>query len=210
GTHLVFSTYFGGSGADITFGFAIDPSGAAYVTGLTQSPNLPTTAGAFQRSPSNRYGEAFVAKLDPSGNRFDYATYLGGNGYDEAVDNAVDRTGHAYVTGISRSTDFPTTLGALQRTASGGNGDAFVTKLDPSGARLSYSTYLGGSRFEQGNGIAVDDQGDAYITGTTSSRDFPVTRNAPQSALRGDRNVFVTKLAPSGSRVLYSTYLGGS
>src|SRR5439155_4055838 len=127
---------------------------------------------------------------------------------------AVDAAGYAYVTGGTRSADFPTTTGAFQTTSSGsGSGsdpDAFVTKLNPAGSALIYSTYFGGSGGEWGNWIAVDSQGNAYVTGATSSIDFPTTAGSFQPVFGGVADAFVTKLNPTGSALVYSTYLGGT
>jgi len=201
---LVYSTYLGGSDMDWGCGIAVDSSGNAYVTGWTWSADFPTQ-NAFQR----RFGganDAFVTKLNSSGSLV-YSTYLGGSRPDWGYGIAVDSSGNAYVTGRTLSTDFPT-RNAFQRTfGGGGDFDAFVTKLNPSGS-LVYSTYLGGSGGDRGHGIAVDSSGNAYVTGETYSTDFP-TKNAFQRTFGGEWDAFVTKLNPSGSLV-YSTYLGGS
>src|SRR5439155_500280 len=126
-------------------------SGNAYVTGRTQSTNFPTTAGAFQTTGGGTE-DAFVTKLNPTGSLLVYSTYLGGSGFDEGFGIAVDTLGNAYVTGLTLSTNFPTTAGAFQTTL-GGTEDAFVTKLNPTGTGLVYSTYLGGSDFDEGFGI---------------------------------------------------------
>src|SRR5438552_3467713 len=138
------------------------------------------------------------------------STYLGGSGWDYGYGIAVDAAGSAYVTGVTRSTDFPT-ASPLQATTGGGvEGDAFVTKLDPTGSALVYSTYLGGRGVDYGYGIAVDAAGSAYVTGQTTSTDFPTTIGAFQTTKGGSYNAFVTKLNPTGSALVYSTYLGGS
>ena len=201
---LVYSTYLGGSNLDQGIGIAVDTSGNAYVTGATSSPDFPTTPGAFQ---AFRNGGAYITKLSPAGSLV-YSTYLGGTGGDEGRGISVDTSGNAYVTGLTRSADFPTTLGAFQ-TSRKGFSDAFVTKLNPAGSALVYSTYLGGSSGDEGNGIAVDTAGNAYVTGSTSAMDFPTTPGAFQTSSKSGFNVFVTKLNPAGSAPVYSTYLGG-
>jgi len=138
-----------------------------------------------------------------------YSSFLGGSDTDAATSIAVDSTGNAYVTGATRSTNFPTTTGSFHTTASGGN-DAFVTKLSANGSTLVYSTYLGGSANDVGDSIAIDAAGNAYVTGFTSSFDFPTTTGAFQTILAGSANGFVTKLSPNGSSLVYSTYLGGN
>ena len=208
---LFYSTYLGGTGDDFGFSIAVDGSGNAYVTGGTGSANFPTTLGAFQTAYGGGVQDVFVTKLNPTGSGLVYSTYLGGSGGDGANGIAVDASGVAYVTGNTSSTDFPTTLGAFQTTFAGGFGDVFVTKLNAAGSALVYSTYLGGSGDDSGYGIAVDVAGDAYVTGPTTSTDFPMTLGAFQTAFGGGSyDAFVTKVNPSGSGVVYSTYIGGS
>jgi hypothetical protein len=208
GTGLVYSTYVGGRGGDYAYGIALGDSGAAYITGRTDSTNFPTTPGAFQTKLKGTSGNAFVTKLNASGSALVYSTYLGGSGRDQGSSIAVDASGDAYVTGQTGSFDFPTTPGAFQ-TALRGGGDAFITKLNASGAALVYSTFLGGARDDFGTGIGVDSAGDAYITGYTFSANFPI-RNAFQPTYGGAGNAFVTEINPGGSALVYSTYLGGS
>lgn len=150
-----------------------------------------------------------MTKLSPAGSTLVYSTYLGGSGDDGGSGIAVDAGGNAYVTGVTGSTDFPTANPAQPALAgSGGTADAFVTKLNATGSGLVYSTYLGGSQSEIGFGIAVDASGNAYVTGFTTSIDFP-TVNPVQPALSGEHDAFVAKLSPAGSTLVYSTYLGG-
>ena len=138
-----------------------------------------------------------------------YSTYLGGSNIDNGESIAVDAAGAAYVAGLTSSAAFPTTPGALDTSYNGGV-DAFVAKLAPSGASLVYATYLGGSRIDAGVGIAVDPTGAAYATGRTFSSDFPTTPGALDTSYNGGVDAFVAKLSPSGSSLVYSTYLGGS
>ena len=208
GSALVYSTYFGGSGIDIGNNIAVDISGNAYVTGLTNSTDFPTTPGALQTSLKGD-SNAFITKLSPNGSTPVYSTYLGGSTFDDGFSIAVDISGSAYVTGVTKSTDFPITPGAFQ-TSFKGIADAFITKLNSAGSALVYSTYLGGSTFDNGLGIAVDTSSNAYVTGFTQSTDFPTTPGAFQTSLKSIMNAFVTKLAPTGSVLVYSTYLGGS
>ena len=204
---LSYSTYLGGTGLDQSYGIAVDAAGNAYVTGTTDSADFPTTTGAFQTTSGGGY-DAFVTKLNPTGTALVYSTYLGGTSVDFGEHIAVDRAGNAYVTGYTTSTNFPTTVGAFQ-TTSGGGYDAFVTKLNPTGT-VVYSTYLGGSGDEIGWGIAVDTAGYAYVTGQTDSTDFPTTTGAFQTTSGGGYDAFVTKLNPTGTALVYSTYLGGT
>ena len=217
GTALVYSTFIGGSDFDWGRRIAIDASGNAYITGQTKSSNFPTTAGAFSRNlhiPANcprcavdNY-DAFVAKLNATGSALVYSTYLGGTDIDDAHGIAVDGAGSAYVIGETVSLDFPTTAGAFSRT-SRGSYDVFVTKLNATGSALAYSTYLGGTQVDNGERIAVDAAGNAYAMGFTSSIDFPVTPGAFDTTANGGFDVFVAKINPAGSSLVYSTYIGG-
>src|SRR5205085_804397 len=175
---LVYSTYLGGGDFDDGFAIAVDGAGNAYVTGETASADFPTTAGAFDGTFSGSQFDAYVTKLNPTGSGLVYSTYLGGtissNTSTDGRAIAVDGSGNAYITGDTAATDFPTTAGAFDRTSSGG-GDAFVTKLDPSGSALTYSTYIGGSSGAAGFGIALDATGAAYVTGATAPADLPTT-----------------------------------
>ncbi len=204
GSALVYSTYLGGSGSDEGSGIAVDSAGHAYVTGGTQSTDFPTM-NPLQPGLLG-YRDAFVAKINAAGSALLYSTYLGGSSGDGGEAIAVDSAGHAYVVGYTDSTGFPT-KNPLQ-PAYGGNVDAFVAKINAGGSALLYSTYLGGSDGDQGSGIAVDGAGNAYVTGT-AGRDFP-TVNPLQPAYGGAADAFVAKINTVGSALVYSTYLGGS
>jgi uncharacterized protein (TIGR03437 family) len=199
---LKYSTYLGGSGSEAIAKIVLDAAGNIYVAGSTDSVNFPVTPGVVQAKPGGRM-EVFVAKLDPSGAVI-YCTYLGGNGMDEATDLAVDAKGNAYVTGLTRSTDFPTTPGVLRSTSTGGS---FVAKLNPNGTMLLYSTYLDTVGAEA-YGIAVDSVGRAYVTGTTYSSDFPTTPGAFQRMAKSN-DAFVAKLNTEGTGLVYATLVGG-
>ena len=206
---LVYSTYLGGNSFTIGAGIAVDLSGCAYVTGTTSS-GFDITGGAFQIAYGGGTNDAFVTKLNASGSALLYSTYLGGGDYNNGCSIAVDSTGCAYVRGYTSASDFPTTPGAYQ-TVYGGNGDAFISKMNASGSALLYSTYLGGSGFDGGGwGIAIDLSGNAYVTGYTESTDFPTTSGAYQTASGGVGDTFVSELNASGNNLLYSTYLGGN
>ena len=214
GSALLYSTFLGGVAYEEGLAIAIDGSGNAYVTGGTISGDFPTTTGAFDTS-SNGGGDAFITKLNSSGNGLLYSTYLGGGvggGSAPAIDGgnaiAVDGMGNAYITGITLCTDFPTTTGAYDSTLN--STDAFITKLDSTGSALLYSTYLGGSSSDMSYGIALDGSGNAYVTGKTGSGDFPTTTGAYDTSLSGTFDVFITKLNSSGSALPYSSFLGGS
>ena len=206
GTGLVYSTYLGGSSNDLYPSIAVDSSGYAYVTGETQSSNFPVTSGVFQGT-INGSQDAFVTKLSLDGTGLVYSTFLGAAAAGFGI--AVDSSGQAYVNGIISSKTFPATSGAFQ-TAIAGSSNAFVAKVSADGTTLVYFTYLGGNSNDIGYGIAVDPSGDAYVTGATNSTNFPTTANAPQSSNAGGEDAFVAELNPSGSALVYSTYLGGS
>lgn len=214
GSHLVYATYLGGNRNDAVGGIAADALGGAVVAGVTYSPNFPTTAGAFDTTcgvDANCNGltssDLFVSKLSSDGSLLAYSTFLGGSGGQSGGGIRLDSDGNAYVTGQSDSDDFPTTAGAFQMVKSAGR-DVFVTKLNPFGSDLVYSTFLGGGGDDWAGGIAIDSTGNTYLTGGTSSSDFPVV-NAFQSYLNGPSDVFVSKLNPEGTNLIYSTYLGG-
>lgn len=214
---LSYSNYLGGTGGDQAFAIAVDASGSAYVTGLSQSSDFPTTSGAFQTGFGGTW-DAFVTKLSPDGSSLVYSTYLGGSDADQGTGIAVDAAGNAYVAGFTSSINFPT-LNSIQSSLAG-KSDAFLTKLDPSGSLLVYSTYLGGSGDDRATGVAADLNGDAYVTGTTNSFDMPHTSTAFQPFFASwdslcaptvlCNDAFVTKINPSGSAFIYSTFLGGS
>ncbi len=215
--NIVYSTYLGGKGRDSGKGITVDSTGKVYVTGATGSTDFPATAGAFQSEKrfENR-DDAYVLKLDTavSGlNAVIYSTLLAGNGDDEGRDVVMDSSGNASVTGRTESSDFPVTqANAFQGVSGGGNADGFITRFNPSGSGLLYSTYLGGSGSDEGEGIALDPSGNLYITGHTASPDFP-TLSPLQNTLSGGSDAFFAKLNPSGiqqASLIYSTYLGGS
>jgi hypothetical protein len=208
GSALVYSTYFGGGGVEVSYGIAIDNAGDAYIIGYTSSSDFPVQ-NALQPTFGGGSTDGFVTKLNAAGSALIYSTYLGGSDDDQALGIAVDQAGNAYVTGYTRSSNFPA-QNALQPKLNGTSvGNAFVTKLNATGSAFIYSTYLGGSGGDGGRSIAVDDAGNVYVMGTTSSSDFPLY-NALQSKLDGPADAFVTKLDATGSSLLYSTFLGGS
>ncbi len=207
GNALIYSTFLGGSRSDKGYGIAVDGAGSAYVTGSTGSSDFPTTSGAFDTNPN----DAFVVKLNPAGSGLAYATFLGGSDSDPANAIAVDGAGSAYVAGTTRSSNFPTTPGAFDTSYNGGHdGDAFVVRLNPAGSGLAYATFLGGSDSDSANAIAVDGAGSAYVTGHTSSSNFPTTPGAFDTSSNGARDAYVARLNPAGSILAYATFLGGS
>ncbi len=209
GSSLLYSTLIGGSRNDLCYGIAMDSSGNAYVTGSTDSFNYPITAGVFQPFLQGS-DDVFVTKLNATGTSLVYSTYIGSNGIDGALAIAVDSSGSAFVTGFANFFNYPTTMGAFDTTLNG-LGDVFVTKLNATGSLLIYSTFIGGSSFDAGYGIAVDSSGNAFVTGVTIfSIDYPTTAGAFDATHNGSQDVFVTKLDAAGSSLLYSTFIGGS
>ncbi|HEV2352469.1 MAG TPA: SBBP repeat-containing protein, partial [Terriglobia bacterium] len=210
GSALVYSTYLGGSGQDQGTGIAVDSTGNAYVTGWTQSVNFPTASPLQGAIGGPSATNAFVTKLNATGNALVYSTYLGGVGVDEAAGIALDLAGNAYIMGQTDSLNFPL-ASSLQARFGGGSSDAFVTKLNTSGSALVYSTYLGGNSLDEASAIAIDSVGNAYITGWTQSTNFPTASPfQPALGVPGAVNAFVTKLNAAGSALVYSTYLGGN
>jgi hypothetical protein len=205
GSALSYSTFLGGGTGQ---GVTVDSSGNAYVTGYTCAGDYPATAGAFQTTLHGCFN-AFVTKVNATGTALGYSTFLGGTNTDIGYRIAVDAARNAYVTGNTCSTDFPTTLGAYQTTLDGCY-DLFVTKLNTAGSALTYSTYLGGAASDFPQGLTFDSAGSAYVTGYTSSADFPTTAGAFQPTRPGGFDAFVTKLNAAGSALAYSTYLGGA
>ena len=199
---VAYATYLGGSGPDQANAVAVDSQGNAWITGQTVSPNFPLSPDALQTMFHGevddgpvQYGDAFVAKLDPTGGKLLYSTYLGGSAPDAGLSIAVDNAGAAYIGGATQSTDFPTTPGVVQRVYGGGDlipslasGDAFVVKFNPAGS-LAYATYLGGPQYESAAVIGVDSQGDAYVTAFANT---------------------TTELSPDASKVVNSPDLSGS
>ena len=217
GTQLVYSSFLGGNGNDEGLGIAVDSGGNAYLTGYTYSSNFPTTTGAYQSAfnGATNLSDAFIVKVNAVGSALTYATYLGGKANDLATGIAIDGAGNAYVAGttIGATNDFPTTTGAFQTSYKGSSvpgpvSDTFVTKLNPAGAALVYSTYLGGNGADQAFGIAINAQGSAFVTGSTSSSDFPTASDAFK-IYAGAIDAFVAQLDATGAAVPYASYLGG-
>jgi len=199
------ATFLGGPGTDRGNSIAVDADGNAYVTGATESVNFPPTIGSFDQTLGGRV-DTFVAKLDRTLRSLIYMTYLGGVGDDSGLSIGVDTQGAAYVTGTTNSTDFPRTT---SRNHSGET-DAFVASLNATGAGLLYATYLGGSGADGGNSLAVGPGGSVFLTGNTSSDDFPFSPGAHDTALGGASDAFVAKLNVTSGALDYATYLGGS
>jgi hypothetical protein len=212
---LVYSTFLGGSDSEQSESIAVDSVGCVYITGYTTSTDFPITVSAYDTTYNGggAYGDVFVTKINSSGTNLIYSTYLGGSNDERAFSIAVDNAGNAYVAGRTISSDFPVTSTSFDTSFNLGR-DAFLTKLNSSGSALLYSTYLGGSSDENDNtgDIAIDNTGNAYLTGYTSSADFPITTNAYDSTYNGGYDVFISKintLFSETTSLVYSTYIGG-
>ncbi|MDH4197136.1 MAG: SBBP repeat-containing protein [Candidatus Aminicenantes bacterium] len=205
GQALLYSTYLGGKDADEGWALAVDSSGCAYLTGLTFGSDFPII-NAFQATYNGGLADVFVTKLAPDGQSLVYSTYLGGSYFDTGWAIAVDMSGCAHIGGATSSDDFPV-VNAYQANY-GGSQDAFITKLAPDGRTALFSTFLGGQGGERVLGIVVDGYGYVYLTGDTTSTNFP-TRNPFQGFLRGWADAFAAKIGPQGNSLEFSTYLGG-
>lgn len=220
GTGVLYTTFLGGGGDDRGMAIAVDPSGNAYITGVTTG-GFPTTANAAFGSPLGG-DDAFLAKLGPSGSTLLYSTYLGGGDDDAGLGVAADASGNAWITGYTESATFPATVGG---TTLGLPRDAFVARIDTSGSglsSLSWARFLGGSGADEGHGIAVDSAAGVYVTGGTSSADFPTSSGLLVSGVQtqlafkttlsgaGTQDAFITRLDPTGAVLVYSTYFGGT
>ncbi len=218
GSALVYSTYLGGSGSrDAALAIALDSSNDAFIAGATNSPDFPTTTGAFQPVLKGSGLNAFLTEINSGGAAFSYSTYLGGSSAQggTAQGLALDSSGAAYLTGGTTATDFPITADAAQTSAQGTDTHAFISKINPAGqgqSDLVYSTYLSGSDGNDfGTGIAVDATGNANVTGAAASTDFPATKGPIQPAPKSPGgNAFITRLNPTGTVFLYSSTFGGS
>ena len=249
GTNLIFFTYLGGTGDDGALDLALDSGGNAYITGFTDSTNFPvapptgvpglpnsTNISGIIVGARVHFDDGFVAEVSSNGADLVFSAYLGGSDRDVGIGIAVDPEDFIYVTGYTYSKDFPTTNALVVKplysprtmtyTSLQGSNDVFVTKFLPAGAGLVYSTYLGGTNFDVGQGITADADGNAYITGYTASTNFPVTTvlaplfgqlNDTTNAFRrysGSKqpayDAFVAKIGPEGGDLLYCAYLGGT
>jgi len=224
---IVYSTYLGGANGpqkglaeSSAAAVAVDGSGNAYVVGATDTSDFPTTSGVLQPTNSQNYEYAFVTKFNPTGSGLVYSTFLGGTNGNGASGIAIDSAGDAYVIGGTASSDFPLTNAPIVPNYPPGNtgGTGFFAELDPNGASLLFSTYLGGNSQDGPGGIALDSNGNAYIAGYTSSTNFPLshalqnTNNAVGAGSQGANNAFLSRIDPTKSglaALVYSTYLGG-
>jgi len=220
-SNVIYLTYIGGVDDDVALSLAVDAEGSAFVTGYTDSANFPRQNARFNQISGTPYPvlgyyplDGFVTKLGPSGTNLVYSTFLGGNGVDVGVGIAVDPAGNAYVAGYTQSSNFPTAnVQGTFANYSGGyekDDDAFVAKFGPTGTNLIYSMFLGGTKVDWANDVAADAAGLAYLTGFTSSTNFPVTPNAQQPWLAGKKDAYVTVVGQYGSNLITSTFLGGT
>jgi len=204
---LTYCTYLGGSKGDWYGRSEVDGSGNLYITGFTEG-TFPVTQGSYDTTHEGVY-DVFVCKMGNMGNSMTWATYIGGAGVDEGASISIDSSCDIYIAGETRSNDFPTTTGAYQGTYGGDITDCYVLKLNSTGDRLIYSTYLGGPEVDQLFGLDTDSQGSAYVTGRTMG-DFPTTSGCFCSTFTPDEgNIFVSKLDDDGSDLSYSTYFPG-
>jgi uncharacterized protein (TIGR03437 family) len=224
GSEALIVTHFGGAVGDGASAVAFDSAGNIFLTGATESPDFPVTAGAVRTTPhSGDKLSCFIVKFNATANRLLYGTYLGGTGYDGCSAIALDRSNNIYVAGFTDSRDYPATVDAFQptfRAASSLPGtEVVVTKLNPAGTALIYSTFLGGTGADAPYALSIDAQGYAYVAGSTTSPNFPVTQGAYQTTFGGASpnldtqyaygDGFVSKISPDGSALVYSTYIGG-
>lgn len=201
-------TRIGGTGIESGNGIAVDSTGAAYIGGETDSTDFPIAGPPIQTKNAGA-DDGFIAKLDSNGTVLDYSTYIGGSSEDLVTGIALDGSNNAYVTGITLSSNLPTSSGAFQTSQSGTADNGFVAAIKADGSAMIYSTYLGGSGTNDALAIAVDSAGEAYVTGDTNSSNFPVL-NATQATLKGATDVFITKVQANGSGLVFSTYYGGT
>ncbi len=225
GSNLTYSTFIGGSEVTAFFepdefgwanapeeGYALelDDQNNVYVTGITDSPDFPTTIGAYDTSYNDR-GDCFILKLNQDGSDLIFSTFIGGSHVEWFGGSfALDSDYNIYVTGATGSTDFPTTPGCYDDSYNGGDTDIILFKLTSDGSDLVYSTYIGGKNWDRGWRIALDSEANAYLTGWTFSDDFPTTPGCFDSSLAGGSDIIVLKMNQDGSGVVYSTLLGGS
>jgi hypothetical protein len=211
GSQLVYSTMLGGTAFDTGLCITVGADGSAYVAGIAAGSSFPTTAGAYDTTYAGNVDayDTFVTKLSPAGDALVFSTFVGGTAIEQPNDIALDPSGNVVVGGVT-SGDFPTTADAPQRIYGGGSADAFVAKLDPAGSALLFATYLGGSVVDRAGALAVDGTGNIYISGRTSSANFPVTGGAADTTL-GDANgdIIIAKFTSDGA-LAYSTFFGGT
>jgi len=206
GSYLVYSTLVGGESLDYGYDIVLDTETNAYVTGQTKSSDFPTTPGCLDDSYNGGFNDVFIFKLDSYGLELVYSTFVGGDDYERGESIVLDSETNAYVTGVTNSTDFPTTSGCFDDSINEG-WDVFVLKLNSAGSDLNYSTFVGGSGVDRGEGITLDSENNAYVTGRTSSFDFPTTSGCFDNSYGGWIDVFIVMLDSRGSDLSYSTFI---
>ena len=205
-----YSTYIGGSSGELGYDIKADKMRNAFVTGITMSSDFPTTPGAYDNSfnPNGSYVDLFILKLNFNGSKIIYSTYIGGNHSEYCQSIAIDTMGNAFVTGCTFSSDFPITPGVFDSFCN--FVDIFILKLNPNGSKINYSTFIGGRGEDRSNAIAIDELGNACITGETNSTNFPITSGAFSNMFSKEFDAFVLKLNTNGSALIYSTFIGGN
>ena len=210
GSEMLCSTLIGGGGQDVAHGIAIDDDGDIYVAGRSDSPDFPTTPGAYDET-QNGENDVVVFKMNGQCTELAYSTFVGGGNYEVGYAGVVvDDTGSAFVAGHTNSADFPTTPDAYDRSYFAAGWDGFAFKLEPDGSDLAYSSFFGGWDYEGARDIMVDGAGNAYLTGDTTSFDFPTTSGAYDETYNGERDGFILVFNQDGSDLVFSTFLGGS
>jgi len=209
-SELIYSTFLGGNDPSRAFDIAIDNSGCAYIGGITWANDFPVTKGAFQTELNNRYEDIFVTKLNNSGAYPEYSTFVGGNGFEVLNSIYVDENNCIYITGRANYSDYPVTDKTLMDKSNYHLSEVILTKFNSSGTDIEYSVLIGGRGNDEGMDIYVDNKGMVYITGRTSSDEYPCTEGTFQNFRNGTYDAFVTKFNPNRPELLYSTYLGGS
>jgi hypothetical protein len=205
---LVYSTFIGDLAYDRAWSITIDNLSNAYITGQSNSPNYDITTGAYQTTLQGGT-DIIITKLNASGTALVYSTFIGGSNNDVGMGIILDNNLNVYVTGYTESSDYPTTTGAYQ-TSSGGSRDVILSKLNTTGSALIYSTYIGGSNMDTGSNLALDNNGDVYIAGYTTSTNYPTVAGGYQVSKDALNDAFVTKINASGTALIYSTFVGGN
>ncbi|MBD3162652.1 MAG: hypothetical protein GF346_09795 [Candidatus Eisenbacteria bacterium] len=205
---LIWCTLLGGSNYDRSHGLVLDSDGNPFVTGYTKSADFPVSPGTYDPTHNGEY-DAYVTKLSADGSKMLWSTFLGGSGWDRGFAVHLDSAGNPTFSGLTESSDLPTTDGAHDRTL-GGSMDGFVSKLDPTGGVLIYSTYVGGSGRDRPFHMILDAEDRPIVVGETTSSDYPTTEGAYDESYNGGTDGCVTKLDALGSSVVWSTYIGGS
>ena len=210
GSELIYSTFIGGNGPEIGNCIDIDDNDYVFVSGVTVSPDFPTSIVCFDPIYNGGPGDAFVLKFDIDNSELYYSTFIGGNGHDDSTSFKIDSSGNAYISGYTSSPDFPTTFGVYDNTYNGGEYDFFLCKLNSEGTSLDFSTFIGGGAQDKGHGIDIDIEGNAYLTGTTHSSDFPTSSGCYDGSYNGMNEGVALKLNSDGSELIYSTFIGGT